>query len=183
MSIFLIISTLSAMLGAYPLGLLADRLSPKKVLSAIVLGWVIVLVIFSLNRGAAMFWILGPVVGLLLGGVWATSRPLLMRLTPPEKLGEFFGLFSLSGRSAAICGPLVWGGVVYLFSPDKPLGQITAKYLALSIRQIEPSYVLSPEGAAQLPYRLAILSLAALVAVGFLILRKVPDTKGFGELR
>lgn len=183
MSIFLIVSTLSAMLGAYPLGWLADRLSPKKVLSAVVLGWIIVLVMFSLNRGAAMFWILGPIVGLLLGGVWATSRPLLMRLSPPEKLGEFFGLFSLSGRSAAICGPLVWGTVVYFFSPDKLIGQITAKYLTLSARQIIPSFVLSQKGAAELPYRLAILSLAALVAVGFLILEEVPDTKKFDELR
>lgn len=183
MNIFLIVSTLSAMLGAYPLGRLADYLSPKRVLAAMVLGWIIVLVLFSLNRGETLFWILGPIVGLLLGGVWATSRPLLMRLSPPERLGEFFGLFSLSGRSAAICGPMVWGIVVYFFSPDKIVGQITAKYITLLVRKIEPSFVLSPEGAAQLPYRLAILSLAALVGIGFMILKKVPDTKGFDRSR
>jgi UMF1 family MFS transporter len=163
---FFILSTLFAMIGAYLLGLMADRFSPKKVLFWIVAGWISVLVLFAINSYQILFWILGPVVGILLGGVWAVSRPLLMRLSPPEKLGEFFGLFSLSGRAAAVIGPLVWGGVVLLFSQDYALGRITAEWLGMS-----------GEAADRLPYRLAVLSLAAMMAMGLYIFRKVPDTK------
>ncbi len=165
-TIFFIISTLFAMLGSYPLGLMADRWSPKKVLSGIVLGWIVVLVFFALNTVAAVFWILGPVLGILLGGVWAVSRPLLMQLAPPEKLGEFFGLFSLSGRAAAIGGPLVWGGVVYLLSADQAVGRAMGQLFALDTA-----------ASTRLPYQLAVLALAAMMAVGLYIFRKVPDRK------
>ncbi len=165
--IFFIISTAFAMIGAYLLGHLADRLSPKKVLFGIVTGWILILIVFAVNSLPVIFWISGPIVGILLGGVWSVSRPLLIQLSPPEKLGEFFGLFSLSGRAAAICGPLVWGGVVYIFSSDYLPGKMMANL-----------FNLEGETAARMPYRLAIIALAVMMAVGLYIFRKVPDTKG-----
>jgi len=165
-TIFFIVSTVFAMIGAYLLGLMADRFSPKKVLFAIVAGWITVLSLFAVNSYPTVFWILGPIVGILLGGVWSVSRPLLMQLTPPEKLGEFFGLFSLSGRAAAICGPLVWGATVYLFSPDNAFGRRVADLIGLS-----------GDAAVKFPYRLAVLALAAMMALGLFIFRKVPDRR------
>lgn len=165
-TIFFIISTVCAMLGSYPLGRLADRFPPKRVLFGIVLGWIIILVLFAFNSLPALFWVLGPVVGVLLGGVWAVGRPLLMQLSPPEKLGEFFGLFSLSGRAAAVGGPLLWGAVVYLFSPERSFGKIAVDLFAMDA-----------VSAVKLPYRLAILSLAAMMAVGLFIFRKVPERR------
>jgi UMF1 family MFS transporter len=165
-TLFFIISTVFAMLGAYLLGFMADRFSPKKVLFGIVAGWILILLLFVVNSYPAVFWILGPIVGILLGGVWSVSRPLLMQLSPPEKLGEFFGLFSLSGRAAAICGPLLWGAVVYILSPDNAIGAAVSGFLGLNA-----------DAAAKLPYRFAVLSLAAMMAVGLFIFRKVPDRK------
>ncbi|MEE9443698.1 MAG: MFS transporter [candidate division Zixibacteria bacterium] len=162
-AIFMIISTVFATIGAYIFGLMADRIHPRKVLSFIVGGWIITLVVFSVNSIPAIFWISGPIVGVLLGGVWAVSRPLLILLSPREKLGEFFGLFSISGRAAAICGPMVWGAVVYLFSQDFFIGQVIAE-----------SFELSDAAATKLPYRLAVLSLAVMMAFGLYIFRKVP---------
>ncbi|MCP4570458.1 MAG: MFS transporter [FCB group bacterium] len=163
---FFILSTIFAMVGAYIFGLMADRFSPKKVLSAIIYGWVVILLVFAFNSLPIVFWICGPIVGILLGGVWAVSRPLLMKLSPPEKLGEFFGLFSISGRAAAIVGPLVWGSVVYLFSSDMFLGKALSGLLGLE-----------GEAALKLPYRLAVLSLALMMLIGLYIFRKVPDGK------
>lgn len=163
-TLFFITSTLFAMIGAFVLGHLADRLSPKRVLFAIVSGWIIALLIVALNSSVTVFWILGPIIGILLGGVWAVSRPLLMELSPPEKLGEFFGLFSLSGRAAAIIGPLVWGGIVYLFSTNAGLKGFIAGIFNLDDVEAE-----------KIPYRLAILALALMMVVGLWIFRKVPD--------
>ncbi len=165
-TIFFIISTVFAMAGAYLLGHLADRLSPKKVLFGIVVGWIIVLLIFAVNSLPAVFWICGPIVGILLGGVWSVSRPLLINLSPPEKLGEFFGLFSLSGRAAAVCGPLLWGSVVYLFAANHLIG----KWLG-------GVFNLDSTAAARLPYRVAVVALAGMMVLGLYIFRKVPDVR------
>ncbi len=163
---FFILSTVFAMLGSYPLGRLADRYPPKRVLFFIVLGWILVLILFAFNSLMTVFWILGPIIGVLLGGVWAVGRPLLMQLSPPEKLGEFFGLYSLSGRAAAVGGPLLWGAVVYLFSPERPIGRIAAD-----------GFGMDAVSAVKLPYRLAVLSLAAMMGVGLFIFRKVPEKR------
>ncbi len=165
-TLFLIISTVFAMIGAYVLGHLADRFSPKKVLFGIVSGWILVLLGFAFNDSETAAWVFGPVVGIMLGGVWAVSRPLLMQLSPPEKLGEFFGLFSLSGRAAAIVGPLVWGSAVYLFEKKHLIG-----------RSLVDLWGLSDTAADKLPYRVAVLSLAIMMGVGLFIFRKVPDRK------
>ncbi|MFH1699034.1 MAG: MFS transporter [Candidatus Zixiibacteriota bacterium] len=162
-TLFMMISTVFAMIGAYIFGVLADRYHPRKVLSFIVGGWVITLVVFSVNNVPTIFWISGPIIGMLLGGVWAVSRPLLILLTPREKLGEFFGLFSISGRAAAICGPMVWGAVVYLFSQDFFIGQVIGRL-----------FDLSDVAATKLPYRLGVLALAIMMAFGLYIFRKVP---------
>jgi len=165
-TLFFIVSTIFAMLGSYPLGRLADIFSPKKVLAGIVTGWIIVLIIFSINSNPVLFWILGPLVGILLGGVWSVSRPLLILLSPPDKLGEFFGLFSLSGRAAAILGPLVWGAVVWLMAPGRFLGKLVGDMFDLSV-----------ETSIRLQYRMAVAALAAMMLVGLYIFRSVPNRK------
>ena len=79
-----------------------------------------------------------------MGATWTSSRPLLAQLVPKEKLGQFFGLYSLSGRAAAIVGPIIWGLVVKL--------------------------PLLGSGA----YRAAVLALDLMVLFGFLIYLKMP---------
>lgn len=36
----------------------------------------------------------------------------MLRLTPPRQLGQFYGLYSMVGRSAAIAEPLLWAAVI-----------------------------------------------------------------------
>jgi UMF1 family MFS transporter len=44
----------------------------------------------------------------------AGDRPLMLRLTPPDRVGEFYGLYGMVGRFSAITGPVVWALVTYL---------------------------------------------------------------------
>src|SRR5215210_4174442 len=46
--------------------------------------------------------------GFCLGGVWASDRPYMLRLTPPDRIGEFYGLYGMVGRFSAVTGPLIW---------------------------------------------------------------------------
>ncbi len=161
---FLIISTLSAVAGSFILGKIAQYYPLKKMLHYIILGWIGALLLFVITDNQMVIWILGSVVGILLGGLWTTSRPMLGELVPHDELGKFFGLFSLSGRAAAIIGPLVWTTVVYLFNSERQLGILTAELLQLS-----------ESGMQSLPYKAGILSLLCMMIVGLIIFRKVPS--------
>jgi len=166
-NLFLIISTISAVLGSFLLGKIAERWSLKRLLQVIAVGWIVSLTWFALTDSITVIWILGSAVGILLGGLWTTTRPLLAELVPREELGRFFGLFALSGRAAAVVGPLVWTTVVIAFHPDHPLGRAVAQMLGVTEADL-----------TGLPYRAAVISLVVLMAVGLLILRRVPETRG-----
>jgi MFS transporter, UMF1 family len=170
-TLFLVASTASAVIGSWFIGKLAERHSLKNMISTIVGAWIVTLILFVLVQDDVMIWVLGSVIGILLGGLWTTTRPFLAELVPHDELGRFYGIFSLSGRSAAVIGPVVWTGVVYLLNAENLLGQLVVSNLQLS-----------PAEAAAMPYRVAIITIALLMAVGLFIFRKVPHTRKLGHV-
>ncbi len=162
---FLIISTVSAMAGSYVLGRISQDFNLKAVMAGIVWGWIVTLILFIFVRNIIIIYILGSIVGVLMGGLWTVSRPLLAERVPRAELGRFFGLYSLSGRAAAIVGPVLWGTIVYVFDPSRPAGRALIEFLGIS-----------KESEGRLPYQLAIISLVLLMIMGLYIFRKVPKT-------
>ena len=57
------------------------------------------------------FYVLAVVIGLVQGGIQALSRSYYTRLIPADKPAEFFGLYNMLGKFAAIIGPVLMGGV------------------------------------------------------------------------
>ena len=148
-TLYLITITFSTVIGSYVWGLLTQRFGPKKMLLWAVILWLIALtgIVFFPNKTLLYLW--GALAGIGLGGVWTSDRPLLINLIDdPGKLGEFFGLYALSGRLAAVIGPLIWGLIIHF---AEPLGTIK--------------------------YKFAIEALFLMMVVGLIILRKVPDAK------
>lgn len=143
-----VILTVPAMLGAYVFGLAADRYGPKRALVWVLSGWLVGLVAVASAPTLAAFWAAGGLVGFVFGGIWATERPLLLKLVPDAEAGRYFGLLSLSARAAAIVGPLVWAFVV--------------------------DYALRPFGP-HVAYRAAVASLAFFMAAALWLLRGVPS--------
>ncbi|HEC80376.1 MAG: MFS transporter [Candidatus Coatesbacteria bacterium] len=143
---FFIVSTTFAIIGSVVFGYITDRLGPKKTLIIVITGWVICLVFISIIKTTLLFWLIGAVVGIFLGATWTSSRPLLLKLVPAGMEGEAFGLYSLSGKVAAIIGPLLFGGVVLI---AEPLGAVK--------------------------YRIGVISLAVMMTVGLIILLGVKE--------
>ncbi len=110
---FFILSTVSAVAGSMVLGRVVDRVGPKRTLEWVLVAWLVCLVVIALTHQRLVAWVVGSVVGVCLGGTWTAARPLLVRLVPEDELAEFFGLYAMSGKAAAIVGPLVWGGVLW----------------------------------------------------------------------
>jgi UMF1 family MFS transporter len=112
---FLLVVVLCSLVGAIVWGFLTDKLGPKKALVG-------VLAMLAISFGALtvvtakglVLGVIGPMAGIAFGGVLVTTRPLLARLVPQDRLGEFFGLFILANDFGAILGPISWGVTVEL---------------------------------------------------------------------
>jgi UMF1 family MFS transporter len=146
--ILLIVSTTFAILGSLVFGWITDRLGAKRALTITLTLWLFSLSMAAVTRSAALFWTIGPLMGISLGATWVSARSLVVSLSPKEKIGEVYGLYNMGGKFGFICGPLVWGGVVRAF---EPMGQIK--------------------------YRVAVASLLIFIATSLWLLRKVPASR------
>jgi UMF1 family MFS transporter len=64
--------------------------------------------------GIVLLVLAGAILGSGLGGVQVTDRVLMVRLSPRERLGEFFGIYGLVGKASQVVGSLLYGLIVFL---------------------------------------------------------------------
>ncbi len=109
--IYFLIMQVTAGLGSLGFGLLADRVGAKRTIRLTLLIWIAVVCAAAVVQTHAQFYAIGLVAGAVLGANQATSRSLLGQFTPPGKQAEFFSFFSVTGKFAAIVGPMVYAEV------------------------------------------------------------------------
>jgi MFS transporter, UMF1 family len=111
----LTVAIVGAISGGFLGGYVVDRRGPRFLLHAVLYAWMVAMTL-GVIAGAldidTLAWFLGMLGGLALGGLWAADRVYMQRISPPQHLGEFFGLYATVGRFATIVGPLMWGIVV-----------------------------------------------------------------------
>ncbi len=166
---FFVLSTTFAVIGSLVCGWVCDKIGPKTTLTVVVLGWVVSLVAVMFTTDQMTFWIIGPFIGIFLGSTWTASRPLLTTLVPRDRLGGFFGLYALSGRTAAIIGPLVWGWTVLWFKEEN----IIVRKIVSLLNKV--GIVFSSSTLSTIQYRFAVGMLAILMLIGLFVFIKVPD--------
>lgn len=108
--LFLVVQ-LSALAGSFLWAGFTDRLGPKRVLLIMLAQWTVVVVAGFLVRTPAQFFVVAVVAGTALGPVQAAARTFMSTLIPAGREGEFFGFYSLCGKSASVIGPLLFGTV------------------------------------------------------------------------
>ena len=145
----------AAIFGGIIWGFVVDRIGPKRTLNIVLACWMLTfsaaacIGFLSLHIGWLFF--VACAAGVSLGGTWASDRPLMLRLTPPNRIGEFYGLYGMVGRFSAVTGPLIWGATTEV----------------VVVRLGHPEVI----GEA-----LAIVMLLLMVVVAFRILQPVTDT-------
>ena len=117
-----VILTVPAVIGSYAIGRLVDRFGPKRTLSWVIAGWIVLLIAMIIVPTRGAFWIVGACIGLIYGGVATAERPLLLSLVPDVEAGRFFSLMVLSSRAAAVVGPFVWALAVDGLTPSMGIG-------------------------------------------------------------
>jgi UMF1 family MFS transporter len=155
-----------AMLSAWGLfGPLITKIGPKRAVLFDLGIWLLLFVaVFLIPPGATLalgpllldskalfIYVVSPLAGIGLAGVWSASRVLLTALTPVEKAGEFWGLYNLSGRTASVLGSATW------------------------------SVILTVLGERILGYQMALMALALYVNAGAIFIAAIPDVRPSGE--
>ena len=141
--VLLLVGIVAAVPGGLLWGRVVDRLGPKRTLYRVLAVWAAVLALTSgiafLDLPQALFWLVAPLAGIALGGTWAADRPFMLRLSPPRHLGQFYGLYAMAGRFAAIIGPLLWALIVNGLDLGRP-----AAVLSLLVMVAIAAVVLGP---------------------------------------
>jgi len=145
--LLLLEAIVAAVLGGFVLGVVVDRIGPKRTLNIVLGLWAVALAaavaVAVLHLPSGLFWGVAPLIGIALGGTWTADRPYLLILAPPKRLGEFYGLYSLVGRFAAVIGPALWAFVAVTLGLGRPA---------------------------------ALMSLLVMIVIAYFILRGVDDT-------
>jgi len=132
--IFFIVVQTTAVIGAVVFGIISDSIGQKKSIVISLFIWIFTLVVAYLTSDPntflmqtlanwtgkdadtliiPSFYFVGLLAGSVMGATQSTSRSLMSKLTPDQKKTEFFGFYSLFGKSSAVVGPLVFGFVSY----------------------------------------------------------------------
>ena len=59
--------------------------------------------------GEKAYLVMGALIGAAAGPLWASSRTLLCRVAPRERITQFFGLYAMTGKATSWAGPLLVG--------------------------------------------------------------------------
>jgi UMF1 family MFS transporter len=157
--IFFIVVQATNVLGALLFGKLQDRFGGKRSLTLSILLMVACIVALYFAQTQTHFFIIGAFVGVAMAGVQSVSRAMVATFSPPGKSGEFFGFFALTGRTSSFIGPAVFGWL--------------AADLSLWYQAQGQDVTL----AEQSGHRLAILSIAAFLIVGWALMSMVNEKK------
>jgi MFS transporter, UMF1 family len=111
-NIVLLVLTVVAVFASLGWGRLVERIGPKRTLLMVLATWTVGLVIAGSVLSLPTFLVGGALLGAGLGGVWTSDRVFMLRLSPANRLGEFFGLYGLAGKFSAVTGPVLYGVIV-----------------------------------------------------------------------
>lgn len=129
--LFAIVGNVIAAIGAVIGGFFDDRVGPKLVIIAALIGLLIagtaitVLgastyeVFGSEWSGDTTFWVFGLLLTLFVGPAQASSRAYLARLSPRGEEGEMFGLYATTGRAVSFLAPALFSLFIGIFGEQR----------------------------------------------------------------
>lgn len=115
-----LIVQVTALIGAFLMAKPIDLWGPKKVVSLSLLMWTTVSTLAFFVHTKGFFWLIASIAGLGLGTVQAATRAFFTQFIPQGHESEYFGVYSMVGKSSAIFGPLVFGYISSTWSSQRP---------------------------------------------------------------
>ncbi len=148
-NVILLLLTFVAIVMSFIWGWLCDRQGPKRTLVIVLISWAVGLVLggVSLGFGSAglvPFLIAGAILGSGLGGVTVADRVLMVRLSPPDRVGEFFGLYGLVGKGSQVVGQLLYGLIIFALLERAGNGAYQVAVLSLLVTMVVGLWLIWP---------------------------------------
>lgn len=127
----LLLALLVTQIVAFPCALFFGSLSKKyptdRLLKICILAYTaIALFAIQLDRQWE-FWFLAVLVGMFQGAIQALSRSYFAKIIPPEKSGEYFGIYDICGKGASFMGTTLVGVIA------QATGKTNAGVAAISV--------------------------------------------------
>ena len=155
-----------AVIASFGWGRLVDRLGPRRTLLIVLGSWAVGLLLGAVSLGIpgsvglVMFLVAGAILGSGLGGVQVADRVFMVRLSPPERLGEFFGLYGLVGKGSQVIGQLLYGATIFLFLDALGVGAYQLAVVSLLVTMLIGAWLIRPvsdrwDGSGEMPTAVA----------------------------
>ena len=107
----LLLALLVTQFVAFPFAILFGKLAAKyntaNLITVCIFAYLCIAVYAIFLHKQYQFWILAVCVGMFQGGVQALSRSYFTKIIPPERSGEYFGLYDICGKGAAFMGTTI----------------------------------------------------------------------------
>ncbi len=116
----LIAVQLSALCFSLWIGRRVDRAGSRSMLLWVTVVWIIAITLVLLTGSYPVVLLASVIGGFGLGGIWVAGRTMLLELAPPQRVGEFMGLYGMTGKFSAV-GALAFGLLADFFSYDRAL--------------------------------------------------------------
>jgi UMF1 family MFS transporter len=114
----ILVVNVTAAIGALAFGHLQDRIGSVRTLAMALALWVLACGCAWFAEGRMLFWIAANLVGIAMGASQSAGRALVGRFTPVGRTAEFFGLWGVAVKLAAIVGPLAYGLLGFVTDGD-----------------------------------------------------------------
>lgn len=123
----------AALVGSFALSKPTDTWGPKPVVCLSLFLWSLVSILAFLVQRKSQFWLVAWMAGLGLGSVQAGSRAFFTQFIPEGKEAEYFGVYSLVGKTSAIIGPLIFGQISSTLGSQRPAILFIAVFFILGL--------------------------------------------------
>ncbi len=110
----ILVVNITAAIGAFGFGYVQDRIGKVWALRITLVGWLAMVTVSYLSKEQSTFWIAANLAGFCMGSSQSAGRALVAYLSPAGRSAEFFGLWGVATRLAAILGPLTYGAVTWI---------------------------------------------------------------------
>lgn len=108
--------------GAFAFGYWQDRIGHRRALGLTLWGWVLMTLLALAATTPGPFWVAAVIAGLCMGSSQSAGRALAGLFAPPDRLAEFYGLWTFAVRASAIVGPITYGLVTWATGGNHRLG-------------------------------------------------------------
>jgi UMF1 family MFS transporter len=131
--VLILVVNVTAAVGAFAFGYVQDAIGHIRAVSLTLIGWLAMVLIAGLAEGVAAFWVAANIAGLCMGASQAAGRAIVGVLSPPSRLGEFFGLWGLAVKLASIFGPLSYGLMTWIFADHRTAIMVLGVYFVIGL--------------------------------------------------